>query len=97
MARDDCGLARHLVPFVIDLETRPVVITGISRSPDVDWATQLARNLTDRECGLLVDAPFLISDRDPLFTEAFENAARGSAGYSDMIGWRLRPRPIFGK
>ena len=36
------------------------------------WVTQLARNLTDPESGFLMGARFLIHDRDPLFTEAFE-------------------------
>ena len=66
------GLARYLVHFVIDLKNRKVVVAGIFRSPDGEWVTQLARSFTDPECGLLMNARFLIHDRDPLFTEAFE-------------------------
>lgn len=45
------GLARYLVLFVIDLNTRTEVIAGISRSPDGQWMKQLARNLKDPESG----------------------------------------------
>ena len=72
------GLVRYLVLFVIDLKTRTVMIAGISRSPDGEWVTQLARNLTDPESGFLMDSRFLIHDRDPLFTEAFEIALTSS-------------------
>ena len=65
------GLVRYLVLFVIDLKTRKIVIAGMSPAPDGQWVTQLARNLTDPESGFLMNARFLIHDRDPLFTEAF--------------------------
>jgi transposase InsO family protein len=72
------GLARYLMLFVIDLKTRTIMVAGISRSPDGQWVTQLARNLTDSECGFLMDARFLIHDRDPLFTEEFERVLASS-------------------
>jgi putative transposase len=65
------GLVRYMVLFVIDLQTRRVEIAGISRSPDGQWMTQLARNLTDAESGFLRTARYLIHDRDPLFTAEF--------------------------
>ena len=36
------------------------------------WMKQVARNLADSLDGFLRDAKYLIHDRDPLFTEAFE-------------------------
>ena len=72
------GLVRYLVLFVIDLKTRKVVIAGMSPSPDGQWVTQLARNLTDPESGFLINARFLIHDRDPLFTKSFEVALMNS-------------------
>jgi hypothetical protein len=66
-------LIRYFVVFVIDLETRRVEISGIARSPDGVWMSQLARNLTDFEDGFLRDARFLIHDRDPLFTAEFRH------------------------
>jgi putative transposase len=66
------GLMRYLVLFVIDLKTRRIVVAGISPSPDGHWVEQLARNLTDLEDGFLRGSRYLIHDRDPLFTRAFE-------------------------
>jgi hypothetical protein len=43
---------------------------------------QMARNLTDPVDGFLRDASYLVHDRDPLFTEAFE-AILGERGASD--------------
>ena len=63
---------RYLVLFVIDLKTRQVVVAGTSPSPDGHWAAQLARNLTDLEDGFLRGSRYLIHDRDPLITRAFE-------------------------
>jgi hypothetical protein len=37
---------------------------------------QMARNLTHSVDGFLRNAPYLIHDRDPLFTEAFEAILR---------------------
>jgi transposase InsO family protein len=65
------GLVRYFVLFVIDLKSRRVEIAGISRFPDGQWMTQLARNLTDCESGFLRNARHLIHDRDPLFTKEF--------------------------
>jgi putative transposase len=66
------GLVRYFVLFVIDLETRRVVIAGVSRRPDGAWMQQVARNLTDAHDGFLHNARYLIHDRDPLFTNAFK-------------------------
>ena len=46
----------------------------MSPSPDGQWVTQLARNLTDAEGGFLAGHRYLIHDRDPLFTKSFEIA-----------------------
>lgn len=72
------GLLRYLVIFVIDLETRRVEISGIARSPDGVWMSQIARNLTDFEDGCLRGARFLIHDRDPLFTKDFRRTLKRS-------------------
>jgi putative transposase len=82
------GLVRHSVPFVIHLSTRRVQSAGISTTPNGAWAEQLARNLTDSIDGFLGDRRFLINDRDPLFTAAF-NAIRRSPGIEPV---RLPPR-----
>lgn len=66
------GFMRYLVLFVTDLKTRRVVVAGMSPLPDGQWVAQLARNLTDLDRGFLQGSRYLIHDRDPLFTKAFE-------------------------
>jgi transposase InsO family protein len=72
------GLLRYFVIFVIDLKTRRVAISGIARSPDGVWMSQIARNLTDFRDGFLREARFLIHDRDPLFTREFRRTLKRS-------------------
>ena len=67
------GTVRCLVFFVISLKTRAVESAGMDVDPDGEWMKQMARNLTDTVDGFLRDAAYLIHDRDPLFTAAFES------------------------
>jgi putative transposase len=60
-----------MVLFFIELSTRRVQIAGISARANGLWMHQIARNLTDTEAGLLKGKPYLIHDRDPLFTAEF--------------------------
>jgi putative transposase len=69
-----CGLTRFVVFFVIDLSSRRVHIGGIHRNPDGAWMEQVGRNLVDVEDGFLRGRRYLIHDRDPLFTQPFEQA-----------------------
>jgi hypothetical protein len=66
------GTVRYMVFFAIVVKTRAVEIAGIATNPDGKWMQQMARNLTDSVDGFLRNATYLIHDRDPLFTEAFE-------------------------
>ena len=66
------GTVRYLVFFVISLKTRAVEIAGIRVNPDREWMKQMARNLTDLVDGFLRHTKYLVHDRDPLFTAAFE-------------------------
>ena len=69
---------RHHVLFFIDLSTRRVEIAGVTRQPTDDWMQQVARNLTDAVDGFLRDTRYLITDRDPLFTDAFRHLLQDS-------------------
>jgi hypothetical protein len=71
------GTVRYMVFLVIVVKTRAVEIAGIATNPDGRWMQQMARNLTDSVDGFLRNATYLIHDRDPLFTEAFEAILRG--------------------
>ena len=70
------GTVRYMVFFVMVVKTRAVEIAGIASNPDGRWMQQMAPNLTDTVDGFLRDASYLIHDRDPLFTEAFEAILR---------------------
>jgi putative transposase len=59
------------VLFFIDLGTRKVEIAGIAQVANGLWMSQIARNLTDSEDGILNGKRYLIHDRDPLFTPEF--------------------------
>jgi transposase InsO family protein len=65
------GLQRFVVLFFMELSTRRVEIGGISAVANGLWMSQIARNLTDSGAGLLAGKPYLIHDRDPLFTDDF--------------------------
>ena len=55
--------------------------------------SQIARNLTDLEDGILTGKRYLIHDRDPLFTAEFLRAdATINSHWSDRIvpGWQSR-------
>jgi transposase InsO family protein len=65
------GLQRFVVLFFIDLATRKVEVAGIARTANGLWMSQIARNLTDSEDGILTGKGYLIHDRDPLFTAEF--------------------------
>jgi transposase InsO family protein len=47
------GLQRFLVLFFIDLSTRKVEIAGVAQAANGSWMSQVARNLTDADGGIL--------------------------------------------
>jgi transposase InsO family protein len=65
------GLQRFMVLFFIELSTRKVQIAGIASTANGLWMSQMGRNLTDAEQGILTGKRYLIHDRDPLFTAEF--------------------------
>ena len=67
------GLQRFMVLFLIDLATRKVEIAGVAQVGNGLWMSQIARNLTDAEQGILNGKRYLIHDRAPLFTAEFLN------------------------
>jgi len=74
------GLRRFMVLFCIELSTRRVQIAGISAAANGLWMSQIARNLTDADDGLLKGKRYLINDRDPLFGGVSVNAPRDRYG-----------------
>ena len=65
------GLVTYYVLFFIHLESRRVVIAGITVHPDQPWMEQIARNVTMEGCGMLRDCRYLLHDRDSKYTQSF--------------------------
>src|SRR5664279_4726250 len=82
------GLQRFIVLFFIDLATRKVEVAGIAQAANGLWMSQIGRNLTDAEEGILTGKRYLIHDRDPLFTAEFLSMITG-AGVESV---KLPPR-----
>jgi len=58
--------------FFIHLETRRVILGGITDHPREAWMDQVARNVTDGFDGPLLGAKHLIHDRDSKYTASFD-------------------------
>jgi hypothetical protein len=69
------GLQRFLVLFFIDWSTRKVEIAGIAQAANGLRMSQIARNLTDAEQGILTGKRYLIHDRDPILRDYSRGAA----------------------
>jgi putative transposase len=66
------GLVTYYILFFIHLETRQIYIAGVTAHPNEIWMTQIARNLTMDEWGVLKPGQYLIDDRDTKFCAAFK-------------------------
>jgi putative transposase len=67
------GLITYYVLFVIQLETRRVILAGVTRHPTEVWMEQVARNLTDSESGTLGHQKYILHDRDTKFCSGFRS------------------------
>jgi putative transposase len=74
------GLVTYYVLFFIHLGTRKVYIGGITPNPDQRWMTQIARNVTDIDDGVLLQytCKYLIHDRDSKFCQHFDSLLRSA-------------------
>ena len=66
------GLVTYYILFFIHIETRKVVIAGITQHPNERWMKQMARNVTMDEWGFLKNSRYLIHDRDTKYTKSFQ-------------------------
>jgi len=81
-----CGLVTYYVLFFIHLASRKVYIAGVTPSPNQRWMTQMARNATMAEWGVLEPGQYLIHDRDGKYCPAFQRIV-------DAAGITLVPLP----
>jgi transposase InsO family protein len=65
------GLMTYYVLFFIHLQTRRVLLGGITVSPHAAWIEQVARNVTGSD-GELQPCRYLLHDRDAKYTASFE-------------------------
>ena len=68
-------LTTFYVLFFIQLETRRVVLAGITPFPNEAWLKQVSGNVTADD-GALAKARFLLHDRNANFPEAFDAVLR---------------------
>ena len=70
------GIVTYYVLVVMELKTRCVHLAGITPHLDEAFMMQCARQLTDPFDGFLLDKRYLIHDRNPKFTQAFDQFLR---------------------
>jgi putative transposase len=82
------GLSTIYVLTLICLANRKVHIAGFTKHPNEKWMTQIDRNLTMADCGVLNGISYLIHDRDTKFCSSFDQVLR----WSGITPTKLPPR-----
>ena len=68
------GLMTYYVLFFIHLESRRVIVAGITRHPDRDWMEQIGHSATQETWGYLDPCRYVLHDRDTKFCASFRSA-----------------------
>jgi transposase InsO family protein len=71
------GLTTYYVLFFIHVQSRRIVLGGMSQNPNEAWMKQIARNVTSSD-GPLVGARYLIHDRDAKYTQSFDQILKAA-------------------
>ena len=66
------GLTTFYVLFFLHLQTRRIVLAGITPFPSEAWLKQVARNLTFEDAPM-TNARYLLHDRDAKFSQTFDD------------------------
>jgi transposase InsO family protein len=66
------GFVTYYVLFFILLASRKVHLAGVTPHPDQRWMTQIARNVTMADWGVLTSGHYLIHDRDGKYCPVFQ-------------------------
>jgi len=88
------GLQRFIILFFIDLPTRKVEIAGIAPAANGWWMSQIARNLTGAEQGILTGGPTTLgsggrNDPNRILLSLSASTHRGSGQRTFIIGLPL--------
>jgi putative transposase len=70
------GLVTYYVLFFLNLESRRVILAGMTRHPTEAWMIQMARNAVDETSGCLCNHRYLLHDRDAKFCAEFDDVLR---------------------
>jgi putative transposase len=68
------GLMTYYVLFFIHLESRRVIVAGITRHPDREWMEQIGHSATQDTWGYLHPCRYVLHDRDTKFCASFRSA-----------------------
>jgi putative transposase len=68
------GLVTYYVLFFLHLESRRVIVAGITRHPDQEWMEQIGRSATQDAWGYLYPSRYVLHDRDTKFCASFRSA-----------------------
>jgi transposase InsO family protein len=82
------GLVTYYVLFFIHLASRKIHVAGVTPHPDQRWMTQIARNVTMADWGVLEPGQYLLHDRDGKYCPTFQRTI-AAAGVTRV---RLPPR-----
>jgi hypothetical protein len=78
--------------FFIELETRRVYISGVTKIPTREWAIEQARNLTSRLDQRAIGVKFLIRDGESSSPPALTKSSTPKA-FGSSVRRLARPRP----
>jgi transposase InsO family protein len=67
------GLVTYYVLFFLQLESRRVIVAGITRHPDQEWMEQIGRSATHEDWGYLHPCRYVLHDRDTKFCASFKS------------------------
>jgi putative transposase len=84
------GLIDLFILFFIHIETRRVVVAGVTANPTGEWVTQQARNVTMAAAEMKLGMTHLLIDHDTKYLKGFD-AVLESDGVEVKRSGRRRP------
>ena len=82
------GIVDFYILFFIHIDSRRVIASAPTASPDSAWVTQQARNASMQMAQWNLDASYLLIDNDPKFTTSFDAVFEGQEATVQRVGPR---------